>query len=191
MADNGSETAMRMIFRGAALLLMFSFEGAAMGQEAATIPNEAAMRAMGESAIRAQLIDPSSAQFEWPYGFIEGTWPTIWKNRKHDGFITCGFVNAKNRMGGYTGRSSLVVVITGDQIGYVDVGKADGKDWTSRSCARSASEFPATQVTATVPNSSKVTGIADEIAKLAALRNSGTLTEQEFQEQKRKLLGVP
>ena len=34
-----------------------------------------------------------------------------------------------------------------------------------------------------------VTGIADELGKLARLRDSGILTDEEFSEQKRRLLG--
>jgi hypothetical protein len=34
-----------------------------------------------------------------------------------------------------------------------------------------------------------VTGIADELGKLAQLRDSGILTDEEFSEQKRRLLG--
>jgi hypothetical protein len=176
--------------RAALVLLTLSWGAAAQSQAEEPAPDYANMRAQGEAAIRERLIDPSSAEIEWPYGFVEGTWPTIFKNRTYDGYITCGFVNAKNRMGGYGGRTAFVVVIADGQVRYSDIGKPDGSGWTSRTCAKSAPEFPAPQQTmiASAVSPPTTVSIADELAKLAALRDGGVLSEEEFQSQKQKLL---
>lgn len=182
---------MQSIVRYAALVLLTLPWGvAAQSQVEVPAPDYAAMRAQGEAAILERLIDPSSAQIEWPYGFVEGTWPTLFKNTTYDGYITCGFVNAKNRMGGYGGRTAFVVVIADGQVRYSDIGKPDGSGWTSRTCARSAAELPPPQETMLAPaaNSPPTVGIADELAKLAALRDGGVLSEEEFQSQKQRLL---
>lgn len=47
-------------------------------------------RAMIERQVRRELIDPESARFRWAPQMLESD-------------IYCGFVNAKNHMGGYTG----------------------------------------------------------------------------------------
>jgi hypothetical protein len=54
---------------------------------------------------------------------------------------------------------------------------------------------PITQITAMAPTSAPVVAtpsasVADEIAKFAKLRADGVITEEEFQAQKRKLLGL-
>lgn len=58
----------------------------------------AADRAMIEPAVRRGLIDPDSARFRW------------YPQMRDDG-IYCGFVNAKNRMGGYTGFTLFMSLI--------------------------------------------------------------------------------
>lgn len=145
------------------------------------------LRGLGEAAVRARLIDPSSADFEWPYGFVEGTWPTILKNRVFEGYITCGFVNSKNRMGGYAGRSAFVVVVKDGVVSYADVGTPRGSDFTSRSCARSAASLPRATVESFASRETS-RGKADELRKLAELRDSGVITQEEFELEKRKLL---
>ena len=49
--------------------------------------------AKAETAVRDLLIDPESAQFS----------DVVTKND-----VTCGFVNSKNRMGGYVGRTAFL-----------------------------------------------------------------------------------
>lgn len=57
------------------------------------------VKGKAKDAVRAQLVDPDSAQF---------------KDIQADGVTVCGFVNAKNRMGGYTGLKRFVYIDVGD-----------------------------------------------------------------------------
>lgn len=99
------------------------------------------MRQMVEASVRSQLVDPDSAKFKWPYGFMQGVWRTP---KKYEGLITCGIVNARNRMGGFAGDSMFAAVINGGQIAYLDV---DGSDsgLNSYLCGKAASRFPPPQ----------------------------------------------
>ncbi|WP_312490155.1 hypothetical protein [Sphingomonas sp.] len=112
---------------------------------AKTLSDPASMRLAAESVIRNRLVDPESAIFEWPYGFMKGRWPTILKSRFYDGEITCGLVNAKNRLGGYTGKVFFVVVFNNGSLTYSDIGtgKGRGRDFVGDSCLKSAPELPA------------------------------------------------
>lgn len=169
-----------------AAIIFVSATSHAMAQ--AVDPTFSELRSMGEDRVRSSLIDPSSAQFEWPYDFVEGTWQTILKSRSFEGRITCGFVNSKNRMGGYVGRAAFVVVVKDGAVAFAEVGSPRGSDFTSRSCLASAKAFPpapASPPTALMPASS----VADELGKLASLRDRGVITEAEFQVQKKKILG--
>ncbi len=152
--------------------------------------NYRSMREASEAAVRAGLLDPASAQFEWPYGFVEGTWPTILKSRQFAGYITCGFVNSRNKMGGYAGRRSFVVVLSNEKVIYFDVstGNGRGRDFTGESCQRSFPSLPAPQDGMLGGAGDVSAGVADELAKLAKLRTDGVLSEAEFATQKSKLL---
>lgn len=61
------------------------------------------------------------------------------KGRYYDGNLTCGFVNAKNRLGGYTGKTFFVVVIGQGGVIFSDVGtgRGRGRDFVTDSCTRS------------------------------------------------------
>lgn len=155
-------------------------------------------RQSGETAISARLIDPSSSQFDWPHGFMYGTWAPF-LGKKVEGYITCGLVNARNRFGGYVGRTAFVVVL--DQSGNVifsDMGTGKDFDIVASQCANSASQFPAPQMgkpTSSADGAGAAStgggtpSLADELKKLTDLRNSGALTELEFQAAKQQLLG--
>jgi hypothetical protein len=81
-------------------------------------PSDAALRAIGEAALKAKLIDPYSAVIEWsPKPFLSIDRLTqgagIFKHTIASGPMSagCGAVNAKNRMGGYVGSEPFYVVI--------------------------------------------------------------------------------
>jgi hypothetical protein len=76
---------------------------------AQTAPPTAAI----EDAMRAQLKDPDSAKFNWPNGFVDGTWRNLY-GQKFTGKITCGTMNAKNGFGGYTGPRAIVGIVSAD-----------------------------------------------------------------------------
>lgn len=89
--------------------------------------------ALGEAAILDRLIDPSSAQIEWPYAFHSGTLKALF-GKTRAGWITCGYVNAKNRMGGFTGRSWFLVMIRNGAIASLDIGQSGEIDTASVLC---------------------------------------------------------
>ena len=104
-------------------------------------------------------------------------------------------VNARNRMGGYTGSTYFVVVLDADGMPkFVNLGTSEEFDIVSSQCRNSVARLPppprellglgTTQPAASV-------SIADELQKLADLKNSGALTEAEFQAAKARLLATP
>jgi len=155
-------------------------------------PDWALFRRNSESALRAHLIDPDSARIEWPHGFLLGTWKPF-LSKTIEGYWSCGLINARNRMGGYTGATSFVVVL--DPSGYVkysEIGESRDFDLLSASCAKSVKLLPPPPPelktdTAALGNNGG-SSLADELKKLVDLRNSGALSEAEFQAAKTKLL---
>lgn len=156
-------------------------------------PDWGAMRSLAERAVRARLVDPESAKFEWPYGFRQGNWKAILQKRV-EGWVTCGTVNARNRMGGFAGSSAFVVVIDNNAVQLVDMDSSNDKfGFVSIACNKSAASFPSPQVGMLDTDSAKpevaaLTSVADELAKLALLRDKGILTQIEFEQQKSLLL---
>jgi len=68
-----------------------------------------------------RLIDPDSAKFsDWaaPYQ----AWYRDYRGNTFFGYKVCVFVNAKNRMGGYTGRKLYFVMIHNDRVVAEDGG---------------------------------------------------------------------
>lgn len=98
-------------------------------------------REMTEAAVRAKLIDPESARFEWPNGFKTGFWKPFLQPRVY-GYILCGRFNSRNRFGGYAGESTFGVVIVNDVIQWVEVDdQASG--FASAECQRQGAFPPA------------------------------------------------
>ena len=64
---------------------------------------------VGEAFIKARLVDPDSAKFEWPYNFRAVEMKGLFSKRRA-GYVTCGYVNSRNRMGGYSGRSVFYIM---------------------------------------------------------------------------------
>lgn len=158
-------------------------------------PDMAQFRRVAEQAVVSRLIDPESARIEWPYGFMSGTWKPVFQ-KKIEGYWTCGRVNAKNRMGGYTGSTSFVVVLTPSSVvQYVELGTGGDFDLLSAQCANSVNLLPPApaEFSSNRSNQGVTTGgsIAGEIKKLVELKESGALTETEFQAAKQRLLDKP
>ncbi|UZK67334.1 PDZ domain-containing protein [Sphingomonas sp. M1-B02] len=82
-------------------------------------------RQQGEAAITARLIDPESARINWLGGYMKGGFKPFLEGRVR-GYVACGTVNARNRMGGYTGASTFVVVIDYDRVIYSEIDKRAG-----------------------------------------------------------------
>jgi membrane-associated protease RseP (regulator of RpoE activity) len=80
-------------------------------------------REIGEAYIRNQMIDPDSAKITWVGRFFKGEHKPFLLPRAY-GYIACGSVNAKNRMGGYTGASAFIVVIDYDRVLFGEIDKS-------------------------------------------------------------------
>lgn len=149
-------------------------------------PNWGETAQRGVEMLKSKLLDPGSAQITWSSGFQWGYKKPI-IGRRTFGWVACGSVNAKNTLGGYAGPSTFIV--------FIDANGAITADWQSEWVSTcDTGPFVAAQpgligsAPALAP-SAPLVGVADELAKLAQLRNSGIISEVEFQAQKSKLLG--
>ena len=95
-------------------------------------PDESALKALGEAAIKDQLVDPYSAVIDWwpqPFAHVSGITKggSIFKHTvvAGDALVGCGLVNAKNRMGGYVGRVAFDVAIQNGQVVLAEMDDAD------------------------------------------------------------------
>jgi hypothetical protein len=70
--------------------------------------------AAAKRAVLKKLVDPESAR-----------WGEFWHGQGTSGPVICGFVNAKNRMGGYDGMRGFVYVPSVDQSILLFSGEAD------------------------------------------------------------------
>ena len=77
-------------------------------------------RRLAEAEVRGRLIDPESARIEWLGGFYKGKLKMFFKPAT-EGYIACGTVNAKNRMGGYVGASAFITVVDYDRVLYAEL----------------------------------------------------------------------
>lgn len=158
-------------------------------------PDMVKFRRIAEQALIGRLFDPESARIEWPYGFLNGYWKPLFQ-KKIEGYWTCGMINAKNRMGGYVGAKSFVVVVSPDAVvRYVEIGTGDDFDLLAAQCANSSKVLPPAPTDFGSDRSEQVqnvgVSIADEVKKLVELKESGALTDAEFQSAKQKLLSKP
>ena len=126
---------------------------------------------LGETSLRASLIDPDSAHIEWPYNFVSGSLKALLGKRRA-GFFTCGRVNAKNRMGGYTGQSWFLIVENSGVVTMLDMGQSDGVDTATASCAAFVKngQLPPAPALASAPSQAlqAFLGVADASAAAAA-----------------------
>lgn len=138
----------------------------------------------GLDALTRTLFDPTSAQVEWRSGFRWGYLKPIIGRRSH-GWVACGNVNAKNRMGGYVGIQGFTLFV--EPSGDVTVA-FQGEMLSS--CDDMKHAPINNELLAALPKEqgSGALSVADELKKLAALRDDGIITQQEFEAQKAKLL---
>lgn len=99
-------------------------------------PDWAKFNELGEAAIRDKMIDPDSAKFQWPHGYVRSFFKPF-LDKRVNGYVTCGFVNGRNRMGGYAGRAYFVVVEDFGGVVYAAMGDSDGRDFISQACEKS------------------------------------------------------
>ena len=158
-----------------------------------TMPDWTKFRRAAEYSIKAKLIDPDSAKIDWPRGFIFGTWKPF-LGKRHEGYWTCGNVNARNRMGGFAGTTSFVVVLdSSGSVLFSEMGTGEEYDLVSTQCANSLKLLPAAPAEFTnnqISSQPTTISVADELQKLLELKNTGAITTLEFEAAKRKLLGT-
>jgi hypothetical protein len=135
---------MMMAMTAAALIAVSSSASArrepAVGTNYGPEPDWERYKTLGEAAVRSQLIDPESARISWPYGYVKRGFTPLLSKRVY-GYATCGLVNARNRMGGYTGDAVFAMVIDYDHVLYVEISKGNGYSLIGRACSQA--NFPA------------------------------------------------
>jgi hypothetical protein len=151
----------------------------------------------GEVAVKSLLIDPESAQINWPYGFLFGSWrPPL--SKAVEGYWTCGYVNARNRFGGFAGQTSFVVVLDpSGNVKYRALGtpQTDDIDIISIQCKNAVKLLPSPSEKLNVDDEAQSktlqkASFVDELAKLLELKEMGALTDAEFDAAKAKVLGT-
>lgn len=98
---------------------------------------------IAEAAIRDRLVDPRSAQFTWPYLARAGTLKAFLTARV-SGYYTCGTLNSRNKMGGFAGTSSVLVMERDGLPVTIELGQDEKFDTTNMFCADSIAKgmFP-------------------------------------------------
>lgn len=132
--------------------------------------------------MKQNLYDPESARIEWRSGF---QWSYLKEPfvRREFGWIACGTINGKNRLGGYVGANGFLLFVR--ESGEVTTAYLN--DRYSSVC----DSWPSVAVDEVLKQSvlqPSVPTVADELGKLAKLHADGVLTDQEFAAQKAKLL---
>ena len=172
---------MKMIFGVAALLL-------ASSAAAQTEPDWQQVRKQAEGRLVRDAFDPQSAQITWTTGWFRGegrsgNWGVA--SKKYQGWIGCASMNLRNRLGGYTGARPYSFI-------WTDGGELKTLDSDSQCYGRGEGRkdhYPLQAAFVDEPAAREAGGsTADELAKLAGLRDKGVLTEAEFQAQKGRLL---
>lgn len=119
---------------------------------------------LGEAAVLAQLIDPDSAKVRWPNGYVRRGFTPFMRKRVY-GYATCGYVNSRNRMGGYAGEAPFAIVIDDDQVLYVEVGSAKSYSLLQQACSKGLFPPASTMVRAAVASGPRfafaLTGVPD------------------------------
>ncbi len=115
---------MRGVFYALALFALPGVASAAEKEEPpypyGPTPTWQSFRSLSEAAILARLVDPDSAKISWLSGPHKSVYKPLLERRVH-GYVACGTVNAHNRMGGYTGAQTFLVVVDFDRVLYVDI----------------------------------------------------------------------
>ncbi len=159
-------------------------------------PDYARLKQAAVRGVKGRLIDPQSAIIEMPYDFIYGAWTPAFTGSRYEGFMTCGTVNAKNRMGGYTGSTYFISVI--DESGvekYTDMDSTASEYLrpVDSACVQLVKklnyvgDFASTDSGSNSP-SVAVPSMAQELEKLADLHAKGALSDEEYAAAKARVL---
>lgn len=149
-------------------------------------PDWAKVKEQGESSLKQGLFDPTSAIITYTSGFQWGfAKPII--GRKRWGWVACGNINAKNRMGGYVGATNFTIYA--DPAGGGVYAMMSDPDFGTCMNGQKAELQPELRNAVAVESTANGRlGVAEELTKLADLKAKGIITEEEFQAQKAKLL---
>lgn len=86
-------------------------------------PDWPSFRQRAEAGIVGRLIDPESARISWMTGIRKGGFKPLLQRSVY-GYVACGTVNAKNRMGGYVGAQTFIVVIDYDRVLHAEIDRS-------------------------------------------------------------------
>ena len=107
-----------------------------------------------------------------------------------EGYWTCGTVNAKNRMGGFTGRTYFVAIVGSDgAVKYTEIGSSKDFDIVNGQCQNSLAQLtPRIADQKPLNAGGPAKSLTEELSSLVKLHSAGALTDEEFQAAKAKLL---
>ncbi len=144
-------------------------------------PDWGSTRKKAEENMRAELIDPQSAQFTWTSGFEWGyVKPLIGK--RGWGWVACVDLNAKNRLGGYVGTDRRWVI-------YSPPGKFGWGSVTEvTSQCDTAGKVPL-QPELAPSDGADHSSVSDKLMDLSKLLEKGLLTRSEYETAKQRLIG--
>lgn len=91
-------------------------------------------RRIAEANIARRLVDPESARITWLGQYHKGEWKPFMQGRVA-GYVACGTVNGRNRMGGYAGAVGFVTVIDYDRVIFAELDSRAG-GMIAESCDR-------------------------------------------------------
>ena len=99
---------------------------------------------IGEAFIKADLLDPYSAAFEWPNSFVafDEKVPLF---KRTTGYATCFTYNAKNSYGGYTGVRTYRIIIRDNKV--IDYAQVSELRFVPDICKELTNKYGVTPVT--------------------------------------------
>lgn len=95
-------------------------------------------RSLAEAELRSRLIDPESGRITWTGGYYKGEFKMFFRGRTA-GYVACGTINAKNRMGGYVGAVAFVTVIDYGRVLFAEMDEPSGVEINNR-CLQAQNE---------------------------------------------------
>ncbi|CAM3344812.1 PDZ domain-containing protein [Asticcacaulis taihuensis] len=87
----------------------------------------------GERAIKDRMVDPDSTKIEWPYQFSAVSRKAPFGKTRY-GYFTCGTVNSKNRMGGYSGKQWFLIMLKDGAVTDLEIDSPGDGQWTAYEC---------------------------------------------------------
>ncbi|WP_197917983.1 hypothetical protein [Thiosulfatihalobacter marinus] len=109
---------MKKLFALVASLTVLGACEVAQVNEYKPIPLSSSLYAKAQAAVKKDLLDPESANFKDPYA---AQFTASRGEATKSGVIVCGYVNAKNRMGGYVGYTPYGVIFQNGKVVSKDV----------------------------------------------------------------------